>query len=472
MADINYLFCAGNSMVSSVWKINIATMESEAESANYGDGVYEYADIECLTALGDYIYCGGMDDPDTHVWQIRKTDMSKVAESDDALGAIYSLTSLGSYVYCGAGTFKIWKIDPTNMSKTDESISYGGNIYALINDGTHLYCGGTSSHKKVWKLDPTDMSKVAESATYGGIIKVLATDNTHIYCAGATIRKVYKIQISDMSKVAESANFGATINALTVLGNYVYCAGLGTRKVWKIRKSDMVKVDEGAAYNSSINALANDGTYIYCGGGNIDTVWKLDPSDMSKVDELVYGETINALLVALAPPAYDYPLAPVVFPAKLSMPTLREKCRNFEESMSDVCLVVNHNTVVTRRYLQETYGDTTYPESSNLRFVLPSQQLVKLLNKDLTTKDYNAIINNFVTNISSMFTLINENNTLVKTWLDDYMPDEEGHEFTDVKMRPIVIGEDLSKTMDALFEGIIDNVTILNMNLEVLKERF
>ena len=170
----------------------------------------------------------------------------------------------------------------------------------------------------------------------------------------------------------------------------------------------------------------------------------------------------------------DFPLAPVLFPAQLNKDTdeLRQKCRNFEESMSDVYLVVNHNTTVTRRYLQETYGDTIHPESSNLRFILPSQQLVKLSNKNLVGEDFKAIINNFITNISNMFILINENNTLIKAWLDDYEPDEAGHEFTNVKMRPMTIGEDLSKTMDNLFEGIVDNVTILNMNLEVLKERF
>lgn len=169
---------------------------------------------------------------------------------------------------------------------------------------------------------------------------------------------------------------------------------------------------------------------------------------------------------------YDYPLSPVLFPAQHKGTPLRKKCIHFEESMSDICLNMNNNTKVIREYLQLTYGDTTYPESSNLRDVLPSQQLVKLMNKDLTEEDFKAIINNFMTNISSMFTLINENNRLVKTWLDDYEPDEEGHDFTDVKMKPIILDKDLSKTINSLFEGITDNVTILNMNLEVLKERF
>jgi hypothetical protein len=137
--------------------------------------------------------------------------------------------------------------------------------------------------------------------------------------------------------------------------------------------------------------------------------------------------------------------------------------------MSDICLVVNHNSVVTRRYLLETYGDTTYPESSNFKKILPSQQLIKLCGEDL---DYKAIINNFMTNIQGMFTLINDNNTLTKGWLHDYAPTEIDHEFTDVHMRPIVVGKDLEKTMDELFKGIEDNVTILNANLELLKERF
>ena len=166
---------------------------------------------------------------------------------------------------------------------------------------------------------------------------------------------------------------------------------------------------------------------------------------------------------------YDYPVVPVLFPAHIKGSTLKQKCRHFEESMTDICLAVNHNTTITRRYLQETYGDTIHPESSNFRYILPSQQLVKLLKKDA---NYKEIINNFITNISSMFTFINDNNTLVKAWLDDYMPDEIGHEFTDVKMRPIIVGEDLSKTMNELFKGIEDNVTILNANLGVLIERF
>lgn len=251
--------------------------------------------------------------------------------------------------------------------------------------------------------------------------------------------------------------------------------------VWRVENISSEDFETLEALNSPQNT-GSDGTHFYFVGyegtwadhvnlligkyeSNLDKVWTLTISNSSNF-------VAGSICANITEVKGDYPLAPVMFPAKVQKSILREKCRNFEESMSDVCLVVNHNTTVTRRYLQETYGDTTHPESSNLRFILPSQQLIKLSNKDLIEEDFKAIINNFITNISNMFILINENNTLIKTWLDDYEPDEAGHEFTNVKMRPITIGEDLSKTMDNLFEGIIDNVTILNMNLEVLKERF
>ena len=478
MSDVNYLFCSGGSPISKVWKINIPNMSKVAEGADYGKGVYDYADIHALTTLGDYVYCGGYTEPPANriVWQMRKSDMVKTGESISYNGYIYALTAFDSHVYCaGAGDpYKVWKFDASDLSKVAESANYGGIIHGLINDGTYIYCAGTSVGT-VWKIDPSDMSRLAGSAYYGGHIFALAHDGTYIYCGGRAPTgggKVWKIRVSDMVKVAESDAYGYDIKALTVFGGYVYCAGSLTKKVWKIDVSDMSKVDESADYGGGIKALANDGTYIYCGGTTTNAIWKIDVSDMSKVAELAYGTGINALVVSLAPALYDYPLAPIMFPAKVRKSSLREKCVNFETSMSDVCLVFNHNVRVTREYLQLTYGDTTYPESSNLRYVLPSQQLVRLSNKDLTEEDFKAIINNFITNISGMFTLINENNTLIKTWLDDYKPDEAGHEFTNVKMKPTTVGKDLSKTMDELFEGIIDNVTILNMNLEVLKERF
>lgn len=184
-------------------------------------------------------------------------------------------------------------------------------------------------------------------------------------------------------------------------------------------------------------------------------------------DGIGYGAWVEFTLVC----PRNYPLSPILFPARprKEIESLKRDCINFEESMSDICLVFNNNNRVIKLYLQEIYGDAIHVESSNLRDILPSQQLIILHGKDL---DLKAIINNFIKNISDMFILINDSNTIIKQWLDDYEPDEAGHEFTDVKMKPIVISEDLSKAMDDLFEGIEDNVTILNANLEVLKERF
>jgi len=165
----------------------------------------------------------------------------------------------------------------------------------------------------------------------------------------------------------------------------------------------------------------------------------------------------------------DFPLYPIIFPCESKGKDLKKNCINFETSMSDICITLNHNSNVVREYLQAAYGGTDYDESSNLQEVMPSMQLVKLSNKP---EDLTAIINNFISNISDMFTTINQNNTIIKQWLDDYEPDEEAHEFTDVTLRPIVVGKDLNKAIDDLFEGVEDNVLILNNNIEVMKERF
>ena len=237
--------------------------------------------------------------------------------------------------------------------------------------------------------------------------------------------------------------------------------------------------------NSQACGIASTSTYMYILGENTaDDKLIIKKYDSSKTlistievsSDYITGGYLrfhNAITAyPFAVTVYDYPLAPIVFPAQHKGTPLRMKCMHFEESMSDVCINVNHNVDVTKTYLQLVYGDTTYPESSNFRHVLPSQQLVKLCNKDLTDEDLKAIINNFITNVSGMFTLINENNRLVKGWLDDYAPTEDEHNFADVKMLPITIGKDLDKTMDELFECIEDNVITLNSNLELLKERF
>ena len=298
--DNDYIYCSGSSYsddyTSKVWKLRKSDLVKVAESAGYTGRMPEdptdirSQEIHALTQDNDYIYCGGGAQTvlSKTVWKIRKSDMTKIAESADLDNSgIRALTQDNDYIYCGGDpltneTFSIvWKIRKSDMAIVASSVSYGGGIRALTQDNDYIYCGGGATNK-VWKIRKSDMTKIAESASYGDYIRALTQDNDYVYCGGATTRKVWKIRKSDMTKIAESADYGGGIHALTQDNDYIYCGG-STTKVWKIRKSDMVKVMESVNYGGyAINALTQDNDYIYCGGssysggGYTGKAWKLD----------------------------------------------------------------------------------------------------------------------------------------------------------------------------------------------------
>lgn len=410
-------------------------------------------------------------------WSIEATENIGNALCVDIDGNVYTVTS---------DQHSIKKRDSSGtvtLTKTETNYIYGiavgpdGYIYTLESDS-----GQNSDY--ISKRNASDLvsvdTLVLDATGWDTYYGLTIDSDGYFYTVNASDKKY---EIWDWTSGLMSSSSGEyTFASLATVGDNIanvdwLAHTILIPKDWSGGETDynLANLDTPAALGYTY------GDYYLVSGyhsGNV-TIGKYDGSFsevwvVKVVDNGNYGSIGS---YPFAAPVYDYPLAPIMFPAQHKGTSLREKCINFEESMSDVCLNMNNNVKVIREYLQLTYGDTTYPESSNLRDVLPSQQLVKLSNKDLKTEDFNAIINNFITNISSMFTLINENNTLVKTWLDDYEPNEEGHDFTDVKMKPIIIDKDidedkLSKIMDSLFEAIEDNVTILNMNLEVLKERF
>ena len=144
--------------------------------------------------------------------------------------------SMADYIYAGGmATRKVWKIRKSDMSKVAESATYGATIKTLAEDNDYIYAAGWSPTRKVWKIQKSDMTKVAESIDPGGDLNALAEDDDYIYTAGYVIQKVWKIQKSDMSKVGESIAYGGTIMALTEDADYVYAAGFTAQKVWKIR---------------------------------------------------------------------------------------------------------------------------------------------------------------------------------------------------------------------------------------------
>lgn len=153
---------------------------------------------------------------------------------------------------------------------------------------------------------------------------------------------------------------------------------------------------------------------------------------------------------------------------------LKDKCINFERSMNEACMTINHNTDVTNSYLFITYGGTDYDESDDFQHIKPSEQLGKLMLEEV---DYKDIINNFIKNFKETVLLYNQNMEIFRMWLHDYDADTEGHEYVDLifDMNEITgdkTNEELEDIFDTLMEKVKREIIPINCNIEMLIERF
>lgn len=156
---------------------------------------------------------------------------------------------------------------------------------------------------------------------------------------------------------------------------------------------------------------------------------------------------------------------------------LKDKCINMERSMNEMCMTINHNMTVTLTYLQEVYGGIEYTESNDFKDIKPSKQLGKLILDKLENKDYIEIINNFIKNIKESFLTYNQNIEILRTWLNDYDPTTEGHEYADLmfdmdEIKNDKTDEELEVIIDKLINKVKENVIPININTEMLIERF
>jgi len=153
---------------------------------------------------------------------------------------------------------------------------------------------------------------------------------------------------------------------------------------------------------------------------------------------------------------------------------LKDKCILFERSMNEVCMIINHNTDVASNYLYDTYGGTLHGESDDFRHIKPSEQLGKLMLEEV---DFKEIINNFIKNMKENILIYNQNMEIFRTWLHDYDPDTEGHEYADLifdidEIMGDKTDEELEAIIDKLFEKVKREVIPINNNIEMLIERF
>lgn len=119
---------------------------------------------------------------------------------------------------------------------------------------------------------------------------------------------------------------------------------------------------------------------------------------------------------------------------------LRRKCINYEKNYTDFCLVLNHNILLVKNFLQSAYNNGVLGgENEMFAKIYPSQQLTPLYLESLEPNDFKGIINRFINNNTSNSMGLNHNFDLFKEWLNDYNYTSDGYKASYITPREEII---------------------------------
>ncbi len=119
---------------------------------------------------------------------------------------------------------------------------------------------------------------------------------------------------------------------------------------------------------------------------------------------------------------------------------LRRKCINYEKNYIDFCLILNHNTLLVKNFLQSAYNNGVLGgENEMFTKIYPSQQLTPLYLEPLEPNDFKGIINRFINNNTSNSMGLNHNFDLFTEWLNDYNYTSDGYKASYITPREEII---------------------------------
>ena len=162
---------------------------------------------------------------------------------------------------------------------------------------------------------------------------------------------------------------------------------------------------------------------------------------------------------------------------KKDIEELRQKCINYEKNYADLCLTINHNTLLAKNFLQEVYNNGELAgESEMFAKVYPSQQLKPLYLDPSEPKDFKGIINRFVNNNISNSMGLNHNFGLFTEWLNDYNYTEDGYKASHLSPQEKTITDNdpsveyMKKKVDTLQKEVATTSRVITHNFNLIKE--
>jgi hypothetical protein len=230
----------------NVSKYSKSDMSFVDETFDLGSAVYS------VLVDDEFLYASAYD----YVLKFQKSDLSFVSRSDGYNGTIHSLVQDDMYVYA-AGLQKqnsrIYQYLKSDMSKVAESEQCGGRtIYALAIDDMSIYATDSDTGR-IYQFWKNTLELNAQSVSYGGTVYALAVDDFFVYAAGDSVRAVKCYFKETMTFVGESdlyaSNFYASelyetvIRALLVDDSFMYAAGEVPQCPTIIDDLELIKAD-------------------------------------------------------------------------------------------------------------------------------------------------------------------------------------------------------------------------------------
>jgi hypothetical protein len=215
-----YFLYVGGDNVLKIFKINKSNFTKVLESASLGSS------IKALTQDENYVYaaCNASSNNKVHKYD---KGLTKIAESVD-LGTgyttIYSLSNIGDYIYVSGAT-KIAKVRKSDLTKVAESETFLHPNYIRyhIQDEDYIYA---LSGTKIVKLRNSDLVKVVESASSGESNKGLCQDEDYIYSGITELMKYDKLTLSKIVGTGYRDLFNS-IDAFAMDDKYIYAGDGG-----------------------------------------------------------------------------------------------------------------------------------------------------------------------------------------------------------------------------------------------------
>ncbi|KKL48198.1 hypothetical protein LCGC14_2327910, partial [marine sediment metagenome] len=339
-------------------------------------------------------------------------------------GSWYSCFINGAYVIAGIYNGRLYTSSDYGINWTEEQPA--GDInkfwYSCSISGNYMIAGASSDRLYLLTILVPVITTLAPNLVEDGIANL-------------------RLNLEDMS--------GLTIDSVGY-----YCDENATPSTEYIETGWRAEIETGI-YNIYIKTLPAGETTLYVqawaddsdGNRYTGSILSFDiPSEpeYTELPDIIFPELPDIPAIEIDLPNINYNIGLDLYLdrtyTRKDLEELRRKCINYEKNYIDFCLILNHNTLLVKNFLQSAYNNGVLGgENEMFTKIYPSQQLTPLYLEPLEPNDFKGIINRFINNNTSNSMGLNHNFDLFTEWLNDYNYTSDGYKASYITPREEII---------------------------------